>query len=134
MDRSALLWGACLLSAGIWLMVGFYKIMHVEKMVGVVRAHSIPFPVLAFWLSVAAELGGGVILLFTPQIWIACAVWILFMLVATPIFHGHAFSGKAIDYPQYVQIGKNLSIAGGLIALMLNDENFIRLIAGWSAP
>jgi uncharacterized membrane protein YphA (DoxX/SURF4 family) len=96
----------------------------------VIRAHSIPFPVLSFWLSVAAELGGAAILLCTPYMWVACAFWLMFLVVATPIFHGHAFRGGVIDYQQYVHIGKNLSIAGGLVALMLLDKNFVALFAG----
>ncbi|OCI90885.1 hypothetical protein A6U85_25230 [Agrobacterium sp. 13-626] len=130
MGEDKLVWLACSLSASVWFMVGAYKITHVEKMVDVVRHHSIPFPKFSFWLSVIAELGGCLILLCSSQMWIACAIWLLFLVVATPIFHGHAFRAGKIDYPQYVHIGKNISIAGGLIALMLLDKHFTRLIAG----
>jgi uncharacterized membrane protein YphA (DoxX/SURF4 family) len=124
MTKEQLIWVACALSAGIWIFAGLYKITHIEKMVGVIRAHSIPLPRLSFWLSVSVELGGSILLLVFQQIWIPVVLWLGFMFVATPLFHGHVFRGGAIDYPQFVQIGKNISIAGGLIALLLLDRNF----------
>ena len=111
----------CLFSAGIWAFVGLYKITHVPRMIGVIRAHRIPFPVLAFWLSVAVELGGAALMVTQTQIWIAALGWIGFLCIATPIFHGRVLKDGAIDYPQFVQVGKNLSILGGLLVILALD-------------
>lgn len=109
---------ACILSTGIWVAVGLYKISHQEKMIEVIRAHNIPFPLMAFWLSILVELGGAALMITQTWIWLAVTVWIGFLLVATPIFHGRVLNGGKVDYSQLVQFAKNISIAGGLIALL----------------
>lgn len=111
----------CLLSAAIWAMVGLYKITHSARMIEVIRARSIPFPAVALWLSVAVELGGAVLMAIQLQIWIAALAWIAFLIVATPIFHGRILVDGVIDYPQFVQVGKNLSILGGLLLVLAID-------------
>ncbi|MFN3145626.1 MAG: hypothetical protein ACE368_10370 [Paracoccaceae bacterium] len=55
------------------------------------------------------------------QIWIAALAWIAFLIVATPIFHGRILVDGVIDYPQFVQVGKNLSILGGLLLVLAID-------------
>lgn len=124
MTEDSLLTIARMLASGIWIMVGLFKLAHLERMTDVVRRHGIPFPRVALWLSIVAELGGAILVLASPFPWVGYLIWLVFLVVSTPIFHGRAIVGGQIDYPQYVQIGKNLSIAGGIIALMILDETF----------
>lgn len=120
---------ACILSTGIWMAVGLYKVTHQKKMVEVIRSHNIPYPHAAFWLSVVVELGGAVLLALQIYIWFVVAAWLVFLVVATPIFHGAIFRNGTIDYPQLVQTAKNVSIAGGLIALLVVEGTVPRLLS-----
>ena len=122
---------ACILSTGIWAAVGLYKLTHQEKMIEVIRSHNIPLPHVAFWLSVVVELGGTVLLALQIYIWLVVAAWLVFLVVATPIFHGAIVRNGTIDYPQMVQTAKNVSIAGGLIALLVVEGTVPRLL-GWN--
>jgi uncharacterized membrane protein YphA (DoxX/SURF4 family) len=122
---------ACVLSTGIWVAVGLYKLTHRQKMVDVIRAHNIPLPQVSFWLSVFVELGGASLMLFQQRIWVAALGWLVFLCVATPIFHGRVIRNGMIDYPQLVHVGKNFSIAGGLIALLIIDSTVPRFF-GWN--
>lgn len=112
---------ACVLSSCIWGAVGLYKITHIERMVGVIRSHSLPLPHTAFWLSVIVELGGAALMITQQHIWLVALLWLGFLLVATPVFHGNIIENRTINYPQFVHAAKNVSIAGGLIALIVID-------------
>lgn len=122
---------ACVLSTGIWVAVGLYKLTHRQKMVDVIRAHNIPFPHLSFWLSVFVELGGASLLLFQSRIWVVVLAWLVFLCIATPIFHGGVIRNGTLDYQQLVHVGKNFSIAGGLIALLIIEGTVPRFL-GWN--
>lgn len=110
---------ACWFTCAIWAAVGLYKLSHYERTITGIRAHHIPLPVLAFWVSVFAELVGVVLVVTQKYLWIGVIIWILFLIIATPIYHGHIFQNGVIDYAQFVHVSKNISIAGGLVALML---------------
>ncbi len=116
------------LSTGVWLTVGLYKITHRPKMIDVIRSHKIPCPRLAFWLSVSIELGGTLFMLLQFKVWIIVLVWLGFLCIATPIFHGIVVKNGSIDYPQLVQLAKNVSIAGGLVALLVIDGTVPRTV------
>lgn len=98
-----------------------YKLSHSGKMIQNIRDHQIPFPKAAFVASVFAELTGA--LLVGAQIGVAegALIWLVFLLIATPIYHGAVLRAGTLDYPQFVHFLKNISIAGGLIALIVID-------------
>ena len=121
---------ACVLSTGVWVFVGIYKLTHRDRIIGVIRAHNIPAPHFAYWFSIVIELGGAALILLHQAIWVAILGWLAFLAVATPIFHGAVFRNGEIDYQQLVHVGKNLSIAGGLIALLIVDGTVPRYF-GW---
>lgn len=120
---------SCVLSSGIWLAVGLYKVTHVKRMCDVIRDHSIPFPVAAFWLSVTIELGGAILMITQMYIWLVASLWLGFLIVATPIFHGRILKDDTIEYSQLVQLAKNVSIAGGLVALIILDGEIPAFLA-----
>lgn len=122
---------ACVFSTGVWVFVGLYKLTHRKRMVEVIRNHHIPLPEAAYWLSMAVELGGAGFLLFQQTIWAVVLVWLLFLCIATPIFHGAVLRDGVIDYQQLVHVGKNFSIAGGLIALLIIEGTLPRYF-GWT--
>lgn len=129
MTTQSLMTLACILSAGVWVAVGLYKITHIPTFIEKIRAHSIPFPVFSFWLSVIVELGGAALMVTQLQITLTAMLWLIFLVVATPIFHGRVINKGTIDYNQLVHCGKNLSIAGGLVALIVLDGTAAKYFA-----
>lgn len=131
MGDSVKIWvtAACILSSGIWLTAGLYKLTHATRMIGVIRNHSVPAPFMSFWLAVAVEIGGSILMITQRYLWVAALCWLAFLVVATPMFHGKLILDGAIDYPQLVQVAKNVSIAGGLIALIILDGTILAYFA-----
>lgn len=116
-----LFFAACLFTAGIWVAVGIYKLCHYEIIIGTIRRHHIPLPALAYWISVLAEFVGALLVVTQWSVWGGALIWLLFLLITTPIFHGKIWKDGDINYPQYTHLFKNVSIAGGLLALMALD-------------
>ncbi len=112
---------ACWLSCAIWAGVGAYKLCHRHEMIEIIRSRAIPWPVAAYMASTAAELIGALLVGTQIAVTEGALIWLAFLLVVTPIFHGAVLRDGAIDYPHFVQLLKNLSIAGGLLALILID-------------
>lgn len=113
-----LYFAACLLASGIWVAVGIYKLCHYRLMVGKIREKHLPLPTLAYWCSVTAEFAGAVLVATQWSVWGGALIWLIFLLIATPVFHGDLWHDGTINYPQYVHFFKNVSIAGGLLALI----------------
>lgn len=114
---------ACILSAGVWLAGGLYKLAHYDRVVEIIRRHRIPFPAVSYWICVSIELGGTVLLLLQQWLWVTVLIWLGFLVVATPIVHGRLWKDGAIDFHNLLHITKNTSIAGGLIALLALDPS-----------
>lgn len=115
------MWIACVLTSAIWLMVALYKLTHISKMTAAVASRGIPIPAVSLWVSIFVELSGAFLMITYQYIWISALMWIGFLIVATPIFHGKIIVDGQIDYSQFIQVGKNISIAGGLVAVLILD-------------
>ncbi|NBX54228.1 MAG: DoxX family protein [Betaproteobacteria bacterium] len=110
---------ARLLIAALFLPAGLGKLAGFQGTVGYIASVGLPLPQLAAALAVVLEVGGGVALLLGFKTrWVALAL-ALFTLVAGVCFH--AFWRAAPDQlmVQQIMFMKNLSIAGGLVALAL---------------
>ena len=112
---------ACLLSCGVWVANALYQIFHFQAVVTKMREHHIPLARVAFWVAILAELGGAALVGSGASVTAGCMIWLLFMVVATPVYHGRLFRNHAVDHAHLVQLFKNVSIAGGLVALILID-------------
>ena len=114
---------ARVLTCGIWVAAGLYKITHVENTISEMRGHGIPLagPVLA--VVIVLELMGAMMLVMNVYVWVVCLAWLIFMVPASYIYHFRFMVvDGTIDFLQWVLFWKNVSIAGGLIALILLDE------------
>lgn len=129
-----LYFAACLLASGIWVAVAMYKLFHYQLMVEKIREKHIPLPTLAYWCSVAAELGGAVLVVTQWSVSGGVLIWITFLLIATPIFHGDVWRDGSINYPQFVHVFKNISIAGGLLALIALSLMHAPVVRPQAAP
>jgi hypothetical protein len=57
-------------------------------------------------------------------VWAVCIAWLAFLVPATWIYHFRfMMKDGAIVFPQFVTAWKNVSIAGGLFALLLLDAS-----------
>jgi putative oxidoreductase len=111
---------ARLLTCGIWVAAGLFKATHFDATVAEMAHHRIPWPAPVLVCVLALELAGSGLLVANLYVWAVALAWIAFMVPASFIYHGFLAGGK-IDFVQYVLFWKNVSIAGGLIALILLD-------------
>jgi len=111
-DGMALL-GRVLLAA-IFILSGWGKLTGFEGAVGYIASKNLPMPQVLAAIAVAIELGGGLLLLIGLKArWIAL-LFVVFIVVITPIFHN--FWAVPADQAQGQQINfmKNLAIIGGM--------------------
>ena len=116
-SHHALSLAARILIATLFLPAGLGKLAGFAGTVGYIASMGLPLPQWGAALAVVVEVGGGLALLLGYQTrWVSWAL-ALFTLVAGALFH--AFWNAAPDQlmVQQIMFMKNLSIAGGLLAL-----------------
>jgi len=122
---------ARIFSVGIWLFAGLYKLTHFKHTTEDMAARGIPLPTLCLILTLIVEFGGTLLLFTNNYVWLVGIVWLGFLIVATPVYHGKIIQNGKIFFPEYVQFTKNLSIAGGVFALMALDPNKPAWLLAW---
>lgn len=115
MKRSLWTLGRIFLAA-IFIGSGLTKVADPGGTIGYMTAFGMPLPEVLLVGAIACELGAGIALLigFKPK-WMAAAL-ALYLVPTTLIFH-HAVTEQA----QMLQFLKNLSIIGGLLAVVAQD-------------
>ena len=106
----ALLVGRILASI-IFILGGYGKLMAATATKAYFAKTGIPLPEIAYWVAVAVELGGGILLLLGLQTRLVALVLAVFC-VATAVL-AHADFG---DRAQLINFNKNLAMAGGFLA------------------
>ncbi len=115
---------ARIFTTGIWVSAGLYKAMHYEQTVGEIKDHGVPLPRLVLPLVLLTEFGGSVMLFADFHTWAACLLWIAFLFPASWIYHGKFVTPEGgVDLLQLALFWKNVSILGGLIALIMLDPS-----------
>lgn len=115
---------ARVLSTGIWIAAGWYKWAHYEKTIGEMVQHAVPLPRLVLPLVLALEFVGAAMLVFDVYVWAAALAWIAFTIPASIMYHFRFMVREGtIDFVQFLLGWKNVSIMGGLIALILLDKS-----------
>ncbi len=112
---------ARLFSCGIWLLAGLFKLAHFKPTTQDMASRGIPAPALFLVITIAIELGGSLLMLANLHVWLVALAWIAFILIATPVYHMKFIEDGKIIFPEFVQFSKNLSLIGGLIALIALD-------------
>jgi uncharacterized membrane protein YphA (DoxX/SURF4 family) len=109
-------------TCGIWLSSGVHAAMHFEKTTQVMAGNGIRLPRLLLPVVLLMEFGGTALLLADRYAWAVCLVWIAFLFPATYFYHRKVMTPEGeIDVFQFTQFWKNVSMVGGLIALILLD-------------
>ncbi|WP_423595941.1 DoxX family protein [Roseateles sp. MS654] len=99
-----------LLMATIFLVSGFGKLMAPSGTIGYIASVGLPLPELAYAGALAAELGGGLMLVLGYRTrWVAAAL-VVFSVVSAVLFHN-----ALGDQNQMFHFLKNLAMAGGLL-------------------
>lgn len=107
---------ARLLIAPLFIVFGFEKITGYASSLGYMEAYGLPGILLP--VAIAAELGGGLAILFGFfSRWAALALAI-FCIVTALVFHT-AWSGDG-GQAQFINFMKNVALAGGLLLLAAN--------------
>jgi putative oxidoreductase len=93
-------------------MGGLHKIQAPGPTIDYITAGGLPFPTLAYGVSVLVEFGGGLAILLGFQTRLAGLVLAVFCVVTGVMFHFHPENpGQMINY------WKNISMAGGFLQL-----------------
>ena len=98
---------ARLLLAALFLISGLAKIGAAEGTTAYIASAGLPFPALLYWLTLAVEVGGGVLLIIGYQTRYAA--------LAPAVF----FHADFADQTQFTSFLKNLAIAGGMFMVTL---------------
>ena len=107
-----------ILIATIFVISGFGKIGGFEGVAGYIGSKGLPMPQVLAALTIALELGGGILLILGFKTrWVA-ALFFLWLIPTTVIFH--AFWGLDPKAAQQMQIHflKNVSIMGAMLMLV----------------
>jgi putative oxidoreductase len=116
--------GGRLLLAALFLASGLAKLGAAAGTMAHISSVGLPLPGLLYALAVAAEIGGGVLLLVGFKARGAALALALFSVAAAVLFHSQ-FS----DQNQMIHFMKNLAIAGGLLALFASGAGRFSLDA-----
>jgi len=112
-DGAALI--ARILLAALFIWSGFGKLTGFEGLASGIAAKGLPMPTVLAALTVAMELGGGILLLIGLRTrWIAL-LFVLFLLVITPMYHDFWNAAAGAIMSQKINFMKNVAIAGGML-------------------
>ena len=113
---------ARVLTCGIWVAAGAHKATHYAANIAEMGHLGVPSPRLVLPLVLLLEMVGAVLMVIDEYVWLVSLAWIAFMIPATWAYHVRFMMKEGtIVFPQFVTGWKNVSIAGGLLALILLD-------------
>jgi len=106
-----------ILLATIFVISGFNKIGGFEGVVGAIASKGLPVPQVLAALTVALELGGGILLIVGYQTRLVALLFFLWLIPTTFIFHKFWGIDAAQVQNQMNNFLKNVSIMGGMLLL-----------------
>ncbi|MCX8667177.1 DoxX family protein [Acetobacteraceae bacterium B3987] len=117
-QRNTLLLAARILLATLFLVMGWEKVTGFDASVGYLKSLNVPVPTLAAIVAIIAEIGGGLAILlgiFTAPVALLLAIY---TIVSGLIGHHYwTMPAGLAEYDTHIHFYKNISIAGGLVAL-----------------
>ena len=122
-----------LLIAVIFVLSGFNKIGSFEGTVGYIASKGLPLPQLGAILAILVELGGGILLIVGWKTRWAAAVMMIFTVVAAVIFHNYWAAPPEMAQNQMIHFLKNISMAGGLLYVVVFGSGALAMDAGGSS-
>jgi len=117
LSRDAMLLAARSLLAVLFLVMGWGKLTDYSDAVAYMAQTHAPFPQLSALIAIAVELGGGLALALGVLTSPIAAGLALYSIVTGLIGHHFWTMDGALRYDMSIHFYKNVSIAGGLLAL-----------------
>jgi putative oxidoreductase len=117
LERIATVAGRVLLAA-IFLMSGVNKLQTTEATVAYMENEGMIAASTLIWGAILFEILGAVSVMIGWQARVGAGMLIVFLLIATPIFHDFWVKDPAEYQPQMIMFLKNVSILGGLLIVM----------------
>jgi putative oxidoreductase len=102
-----------LLIAALFLISGLGKIATPALTQGFIASAGLPLPLLAYFVAIAIEVGGGILLILGYQSRIVASVMAVFTVAAAVGFHSDFADQNAMAH-----FLKNISITGGLLQVV----------------
>lgn len=115
---STLLFLGRLLLGGAFVFAGLRNIQNAAFLTQLMAARGVPQARLALWAGVVLQIIAGVLVMAGFWIAIACAVLVVFLIVATPMFHNF-WDHKGPDRASRINgfVG-NVALGGGFLTLI----------------
>lgn len=107
-----------LLLGGAFVCAGLRNVQNETFLTGLMTARGVPQARLALWAGIVLQTIAGALLMAGLWTATACAVLLLFLIVATPMFHNfwdHQGPDRASRINGFVG---NVALAGGLLTLI----------------
>ncbi|SRR5258708_17619567 len=115
-----------LLMSVIFILSGFQKLMHFTQSASFMAAKGIPLATVALVVTIAIELGCGLLLITGYKVRYVAIVMALWMVPVTLTFHNFwAYQGVDREI-QMVNFLKNLAITGGLLVAAFSSRGSTR--------
>ncbi|TIT37271.1 MAG: DoxX family protein [Mesorhizobium sp.] len=115
---STLLFFGRLLVGGAFVFAGLRNIQNAAFLTGLMAARGVPQARLALWAGIVLQIIAGLLVISGLWTAIACAVLVLFLVVATPMFHNfwdHQGPDRATRVNGFVG---NVALGGGFLTLI----------------
>jgi putative oxidoreductase len=105
------------LVGGVFLFAGLRNARNVPLLTSLMKARGVPFARPALFAGIATEIIGGAALLAAVFVPFAVAALVLFVLLATPMFHNF-WSQQGLERATALNgFVANVAITGGLLAI-----------------
>ena len=115
---------ARILTCGIWVAAGLHNVAHFKQTAQDMARRGIPASKLSLIVVLAMEAVGTVLVLANIYVWAVCLAWGAFLIPASYIYHRKWVTPQVtFDMMQYILFWKNVSMFGGLIAVILLDPS-----------
>jgi uncharacterized membrane protein YphA (DoxX/SURF4 family) len=115
---------ARVLSCAIWVTAGAHKATHYQHNIAEMGHLGVPWPRLVLPCVLVMEMVGAALLIADHYVWAVSLVWLVFIVPASWLYHFRfMLKDGTINFPQFVTGWKNVSIAGGLLALIVLDAS-----------
>ncbi|TRC77145.1 DoxX family protein [Mesorhizobium sp. WSM4310] len=115
---SILLFVGRLVLGGAFVFAGLRNILNAAFLTGLMAARGVPQARLELWAGIVLQIIAGVLVMAGLWTALACAVLVLFLIVATPMFHNfwdHQGPDRAARINGFVG---NVALGGGFLTLI----------------
>lgn len=109
----------------LFLISGVYKILGFSYVAGWMASAGVPLASILLIITIAIEIGGGLLLILGWNARLVAIVFALFLIPVTLVFHAFWNADAAHFQDQLTNFLKNLAILGGMLLLIdrANKDN-----------